>query len=92
MPSDFGRHALGNSTYAYLSLSRAYALLLARFSPLSIAATRVLSTLIRAKYLLLASTRVQGAVTVDVRSTISETATSYSSHFFRLRQSSGVIL
>src|SRR6185503_877615 len=61
-------------------------------SAASSACTRVFSTLIRAKYLLLASTSVQGAPEVDVRSTMSQTAVSYWSHFLRLRQSSAVIL
>ena len=52
----------------------------------------VFSTFTRAWYLLFASTSVQGAADVLVRSTISHTAEAYSSHFSRLRQSSSVIL
>src|SRR5438876_9060261 len=54
--------------------------------------TIVFSTLIRAKYLSSATTNVQGASSVDVRSTMSATACSYALHLVRLRQSSGVIL
>ena len=52
----------------------------------------VRNTLIRAKRLSLASTSVQGAICVLVRSTISPTASRYCGHFSRLRQSSSVIL
>jgi hypothetical protein len=45
-------------------------------SPDSTAAQSVLNTLMRAKCLLLASTRVHGAPAVDVRSTMSHTAAS----------------
>ena len=55
-------------------------------------AQSVSNTLIRAEYLSLAETRVHGAISVLVRSTMSHTARSYASHWFRLRQSSSVIL
>ena len=52
----------------------------------------VSSTRTRAHFLSFASMRCHGATSVLVRSTISQTARSYAGHFFRLRQSSGVIL
>src|SRR6185437_3265469 len=61
-------------------------------SPFSIASTSVLSTFTLAKSLSSASTSVQGAISVLVRSTMSHAARPYASHLERLRQSSSVIL
>src|SRR5438477_642694 len=63
-----------------------------RFNSCASLSTIVRSTLIRPYFLSSASTSVQGAISVLVRSTMSQTALSYSSHFLRFLQSSSVIL
>ena len=49
-------------------------------------------TVTRARSLSLAAMRLQGPMSVDVRSIMSQMARSYWGHFLRLRQSSSVIL